>query len=152
MTSEKEYRLALRLAIILFVVGVLSYLAFPVQKAEPPVRISYFDSKGGKVIFGHSLHAEDLGYVCLDCHHPHPWDEDDPVDITTEGKIWSCGVCHDAENIESLPDNCWECHGEGDFYIEDIGGKTPKILHDQCIGCHKDEGAGPVECKACHMI
>ncbi len=151
MTSEKEYRLALRLAIILFVVGVLSYLAFPVQKPEPPIRVSYFDSKGGKVVFSHMLHEEDLGYECLDCHHPHPWDEDDPVDIDTEGKIWSCDRCHNAGEINNLPDQCWECHGEGDFYIEDIK-KTPEVLHDQCIGCHEDEGAGPVECKECHMI
>jgi hypothetical protein len=24
-------------------------------------------------------------------------------------------------------------------------------LHESCIGCHEDYGAGPVECSSCHV-
>jgi hypothetical protein len=25
-------------------------------------------------------------------------------------------------------------------------------LHETCIGCHADYGAGPVDCNACHVL
>jgi hypothetical protein len=25
-------------------------------------------------------------------------------------------------------------------------------LHETCIGCHADYGAGPVDCSACHVL
>jgi Zn finger protein HypA/HybF involved in hydrogenase expression len=88
MTSKKELRLAYALAIILFVVGVLSYAiaAFSAKTPESPMRLM-FKGVAGKVLFDHKTHTGDAGYgiSCGQCHH-HP--EED------EAALRACGDCH----------------------------------------------------------
>lgn len=121
MSSPKELNTALRIIIVLLAVGGIAYAAFPMVVPEEPIRIVYKGS-AGNVVFTHGTHASGDGYGqdCLSCHHNI--EEDDVYD-------------------------CRQCHGDdGD---EDLPGMTD-ALHSQCLQCHEDQGAGPVECAACH--
>lgn len=131
MTSEQQLRLALRLAIVLFVVGVLSYAAFSSPAPHEPVRLM-FQTSAGKVVFGHKTHSDIAGYAisCGDCHH-----------TLAEGEY------ADAQS-------CSECH-EIDYGDEDVP-KRSDAFHQQCIGCHVDFEKGPgdtsEDCAACHVM
>lgn len=43
---------------------------------------------------------------------------------------------------------CASCHGVGQVTKIEF---TPKEAHDRCIGCHREEQAGPTACKDCHV-
>ena len=145
MTSRKELQLAYGLALVLFLVGVLSYAytAFSAKPPDEPIRIMY-RSVAGKVLYDHKTHAADTGYgiSCFDCHHHPEYDE---------SALRACGDCHDlpVEKGE-FPESCSECH-----YPEDIEGvEVPKkgdAFHAQCINCHKEIEAGPEDCNSCHV-
>jgi hypothetical protein len=145
MTPKKELQLAYGLIIILFLVGVISYAAFPAKTPDQPVRIVY---KGiaGKVLFDHKTHASEAGYglSCSDCHH-HP--EDD------ETSLRACGDCHQvpAEGQE-FPEACLECHEADEIEGTEIITKTD-AFHTQCEQCHQESGAGPEKnrCNWCHF-
>ena len=137
MTSEKELKLAYGLAIVLFVVGVLSYAAFSAKAPEPPARYM-FNVAAGKVFFDHKTHNATGGYgiSCADCHH-HPVDD--------ESANRACGGCHtQPEQIEQAQETCTECHEADEFDIEEVP-KRGDAFHTQCIGCHQDYEAGPRE-------
>ena len=145
MLSNKHLQVAYRLAIVLLVIGLLSYAAFPAKPPENPVRIVY-KTNAGKVLFDHKTHLADRGYglACLDCHH-HPMDEDETTTI-------SCGACHTKpDQQEMAAATCNECHDPEDYDLGDMMVRAD-AFHDQCIACHKEFGAGPVECSACHVI
>ena len=127
MLSKTELKLAGALAIWFLVIGVVSYAAFPKQAPHEPLRLM-FDVAAGDVLFDHKTHADISGYglSCGDCHHT--LSEDEYADAQ------SCSECHD-------PD-------EGD---EDLP-KRADAFHLQCINCHKDFEAGPVECVGCHRL
>jgi hypothetical protein len=151
MTAQKELKLAYGLAIILFIVGVLSFAAFPAKTPDEPIRKMY-KTVAGKVLFDHKTHAADAGYAlsCMDCHH-HPEEPEDE-----EEAMLSCGYCHQlpAEG-EAFPKTCFDCHEEEDFEDEDIEvTKSADAFHLQCEGCHQDGGVGPVEerCSWCHVL
>lgn len=147
MTSNAHLQVAYRLAIVLLVIGVLSYAAFPVTQPDTPVRIAY-NTAAGKVYFTHSAHLADKGYglACLDCHH-HPMDD-------TEAALQyaNCGTCHaKPEHMQTVVGACNECHDSEDYDLDDMLVRAD-ALHNQCIDCHKQYGAGPVECSACHVL
>ena len=126
MTPQKELKLAYGLAIILLIVGVLSYVAFSAKTPSQPVRIM-FKSVGGKVLFDHKTHTSDSGYglSCTDCHHNL-----EEGDVNPQG----CGECHEAESEDpDVP-------------------KKSDAFHRQCIECHKNAGAGPEKCSSCHVM
>ena len=52
MTSKKELLPALSLTLVLLVVGVISYAAFPAKSPDQPVRLM-FKGVAGKVLFTH---------------------------------------------------------------------------------------------------
>nr|MBL0699426.1 cytochrome C [Desulfobacterales bacterium] len=56
MTSKKELLLALILTLVLLVVGVISYAAFPAKAPDQPVRLM-FKGVAGKVLFTHKMHT-----------------------------------------------------------------------------------------------
>ena len=126
MALKKEQQFAYGLAIVLFVVGVISYAAFPAKTPEQPVRIM-FDSVAGKVLFDHKTHTADSGYglACADCHH-------------------------NLEEGETEPPSCLECH-EQQTEDADVP-KRSDAFHLQCINCHQEIEAGPRECGFCHVL
>ena len=148
MTSKKELKLAYCLAVILLVVGVISYAAFPAKAPEEPVRVMY-KVVAGKVLFDHKAHTAESGYglSCSDCHH-HPEDE--------EESLLACGDCHQipAEG-EAFPQFCNECH-EPDEIEDSEMTKRADAFHSKCEECHKESDIGPVEnddrCSWCHFM
>jgi len=147
MTSKNEIQTAYRLAIILFIVGVVCYTAVSAkvtEKTVEPVRIM-FKSDAGKVLFTHKVHTSDSGYglACMDCHH-HP--EEDEIDTS------ACGDCHQSGDTADLK-SCLECH-EADEIEDTEMLKKADAFHGQCITCHQDfeTEAGPVECADCHVM
>ncbi|GAB4298967.1 MAG: hypothetical protein Kow0090_14430 [Myxococcota bacterium] len=76
------------------------------------------------VTFNHELHVETTD-SCNDCHHHHT-------------------------DIERTPP-CRECHSTA---TSKTGKKEPglkEIYHEQCLNCHRGEGAGPLGCADCHQ-
>ena len=128
MASKKQLQLAYGLAIILFVVGVISYAynAFSAKPLDQPVRLM-FKVVAGRVIFDHKTHTAESGYgiSCTDCHH-------------------------NLEEGETKPEACGECH-EPESQDEDTPSRSD-AFHSQCIDCHKEAGAGPEKCASCHVM
>ncbi len=126
MKSNKELQIAYGLAIILLVVGVLSYSAFSAKTPDQPVRLM-FKCVAGKILFDHNTHTVESGYgiSCSDCHHNLEEGETDPQ---------ACGECHEPESQD-----------------EDVLSRAD-AFHTQCIDCHKEGGAGPEKCASCHVM
>ena len=147
MTSKKELQYAYGLAILFFVVGVLSYAAFPKKPPDQPIRRMY-TSIAGNVLFDHQTHESESGFGvnCLDCHH-HPGDD--------ETSILGCSQCHAPKGgLEVVKETCLTCHDEGD--IEDSEPmKRSDAFHKQCRDCHQEFGSGPQHgseaCSSCHV-
>jgi len=165
MTPKKELRLAYALAIILFVVGVLSYAisAFSAKPPDSPIRLM-FKGVAGKVLFDHKTHTQDAGYgiSCSECHHHPGEEEEDSEEGEDTGKdvdpeedeaaIRACGDCHLVTVKEdTLPESCAECH-EADEIEDSEVIKRVDAFHSQCINCHKENEAGPEECASCHVM
>ncbi|PKN28864.1 MAG: cytochrome C [Deltaproteobacteria bacterium HGW-Deltaproteobacteria-21] len=124
MEPRKERLLAYVIVIVLFLVGVVSYAAYPDRKPEQPPRIM-LKNTAGSVLLDHKQHSISSGYAvpCMDCHH-------------------------EMDDEKSRPQSCNECHtAEG----EDTP-KRSDAFHQLCKGCHEDGGIGPVECAGCHMM
>lgn len=126
MTTKRELQIAYGMAVILFLVGLLSYAAFSQEPPKTPVRMM-FKCTAGKVLFDHKEHLDEsgYGYQCVDCHHNLEDDE--------EGEM-NCSACHELESDD-----------------EDMPSRADS-LHSQCIGCHEDAKAGPAECNSCHVL
>lgn len=122
MHSRKELKPVIFLTAVLLAVGIACYSAFSAPEPEEPVRIMY-KGKAGKVLFDHKTHLNDYGLDCMDCHHNIDDDE-----------TYSCSDCHEQEMDEG-----------------DIMNKTD-AMHAQCISCHRENDAGPVECASCHAM
>jgi len=146
MTPKKELRLAYTLAIVLFIVGVLSYAitAFSAKTPDSPTRLM-FKGMAGKVLFDHKTHTQEDGYgiSCGECHH-HPGED--------EAAIRACGDCHRfTEKENTLPGACAECHEADEIEDSEIK-KRADAFHLQCINCHKENEAGPEKCASCHVM
>jgi hypothetical protein len=141
MESKKELQLAYGLAIILLLVGILSYTVSSAKAPEEPVRMM-FQCSTGKVLFDHKTHTAESGYgfSCTDCHH-HPEDTDETR---------SCKECHVLLEDGSAPQACLDCHDADELEPETMM-KNTDAIHQQCIGCHKDKESGPEECASCHV-
>lgn len=126
MEAKKEKSIAYLLAVILLVIGVASYAAYPNRAPEQPVRIM-FTNIAGSVLFDMKEHNSDMGYgyACVDCHHEL---EEDP---------------------KAKPSLCGECHNEKGDKSEM---KREDAFHGQCQKCHEQSGLGPVECNECHVL
>ena len=103
-----------------------------------------FTCVAGKVMFTHKMHADESGYgiACADCHH-HPSDD--------ESALRACGDCHNLPEDGTAPAACADCHEPDEYEVESLI-KRSDAFHSQCIGCHKDNDAGPQECSACHVL
>lgn len=124
MEQKREKTIALGVAVILLVVGIVCLTAFSGKKPENPIRIMFYNT-AGNVIFDHREHVEDYGLDCTDCHHMYE---------ESEGtKPEACSECHMPDSDEESP-------------------KLSDAFHTQCIECHKDSGSGPTECTQCHVL
>jgi hypothetical protein len=176
MTSKNENLLALAIAVICLVVGVLCYGVLPAKAPDVPLRVM-FHSIGGNVLFDHQTHSSAYGLECDACHHSY---EEGQADMPGD-----CGSCHqkDSEYRMALGENgifdhethseyygldCDACHhyyveGEpgglepcGDCHMRDIDDDSilnyVDAFHQQCIGCHEDMGLTPgkADCAGCH--
>lgn len=107
----------------------------------------------GEVRFPHSLHAEELGFECSECHHetdaarlesPHPEYFED---------LWpGCGSCHGAGAAAGAPRSCGECHHDSPVTNADETLSAKVVIHRSCWGCH-DSGTGAeasASCGFCH--
>ena len=88
----------------------------------------FVDRQRPAALFFHTVHAEDEGIDCLECHHIY--------DSSGEN-VWD----------DSEESDCTACH-----LLEDSGKLMPamKAFHDICKGCHVREEKGPVTCGECH--
>jgi len=143
MTSEKELKLAYGIAVVLLVVGVLSYSAFSAKVPDEPLRLVYTGA-AGTVLFDHKTHTADYDLNCAACHH-HPAEPEEGA------AMQSCSSCHEFSKDGPLPESCLACHEADEVSLDDVPGKTD-ALHAQCIGCHKESGSGPEECASCHGL
>ena len=122
MDEKREKSVAYALLIVLFVVAVVCYAAFPYRAPEEPVRI-LFKSTAGNVLFDHEQHSSEEGYgfACTDCHH-------------------------DVEEHGQEPAACTECHAADSKVTKE------NAFHGQCRTCHEEGGSGPVKCSECHAL
>ena len=122
MRPENERKLAVGLGLILLGVAALCYTALKAETPDEPVRLN-FKGSAGDVLFTHQVHAAEYDLDCAACHH----------------------------NLDDGDEeyNCSECHEPGGTADDDPMGRTD-AMHAQCITCHDDMGAGPVECASCH--
>lgn len=101
----------------------------------------------GIVMFNHKKHhdAEPDGYGvgCGECHHD---DSGTPLnDLKAGDNVQGCLECHDkTEKPKRTPDMTPEDFAE--LQLEYYYG----AIHENCMGCHKEKGAGPVKCTECH--
>ncbi|MCK7508359.1 MAG: cytochrome c family protein [Desulfobacterales bacterium] len=127
MFSRKELNLVYAGTVILLFLAVVSYAAFPNQAAETALadRVS---ERGRQGHVRPRRHLSEAGYglACGECHHTLAPDEYD--------QAGSCTECHAVE--------------EGDDQMP----KRSDALHQQCIDCHREYGAGPVDCAQCHVM
>lgn len=100
---------------------------------------------------------EELKQLAPDALAPHgrPAARFDHDAHNEKAKLDDCGRCHHGTTKEGRLDPgapssegtpCADCHAVK-------GGKgTPlqRAYHRQCMGCHKDRGAGPTACGGCH--
>ncbi|WP_291327521.1 cytochrome c3 family protein [Desulfovibrio sp. UCD-KL4C] len=149
----------LTLIVAVLVIAAASGFLFAPPVEESPVRV-VMDNSGGRVIFSHAKHVEDLGYDCADCHH----------DNIGQDKPLACVTCHPvafdkkfrSEHQKNFPDKkaCLRCHDEvptGPLAKEDRP-DTENIpllsdaFHQQCMGCHEQDGGpyGADSCYKCH--
>lgn len=143
MAPKKQLQLAYGLAIVLFVIAVISYAGYSAKTPDPPLRMMY-STNAGKVLFDHQSHLKPQGYAlaCADCHHHPPGMEEN----------WACGDCHGGpEQHGAMAETCNQCHDPADYDLAEIL-KRSDAFHDQCIGCHRQYGAGPEACNACHVL
>ena len=146
MTPDKELKMAYGLAVVLLIVGFVSFTAFSAKPPGEPVR-KIFKTVAGKVLFDHKTHVADSGYgiSCKECHH-HPEGGD-------EESLRACGDCHEAPKENApVPQSCLDCHETDDIEGVEMSSKAD-AFHCQGEACQKDVGAGPDEnrCNWCHV-
>jgi hypothetical protein len=123
--------------------------------APPPSGEIVSPSAIGEVRFPHSLHAEELGFDCSDCHHetaasrlrmPHEeYFEDFWID---------CRTCHVESDSPVAPQSCAGCHHASPVSTADETLSAKVVVHRKCWECH-DSGTGEEAsqgCGFCHAV
>ena len=116
--------------------------AVPPGEAPSPAAV-------GAARFPHDLHAGDLGFDCVDCHHetaagrlemPHEDYFDD---------FWiDCRSCHRDSDEAAAPQSCDECHHASPISTADETLSAKVVIHRSCWTCH-DSGTGAEASRSC---
>ena len=121
--------MAKKLIIIAAIAATLVLYFIPALCQEAENMGAAFENKQRPVSqFDHEAHMELVDMDCGACHH---MDGSDPSAGTSEGI--PCSDCHDLEGADDGP---------------------PALMaafHNQCKGCHQEQGKGPVACGECHV-
>jgi hypothetical protein len=117
------------LIIGLGIVALLVAVSPIVAQAPETVTIDDCVSKKSAVEFPHAAHFEVT--ECTTCHHT---DEGLTAD---SGTAQACGECHVSPEAAETPE-CSQMSMK----------KNP--FHINCVGCHKEQAAGPSKCDDCH--
>jgi len=96
--------------------------ASPASDSPQDMVIDLLAKKYMPVQFSHGYHADMLG-DCSTCHHHSP-----------AGETPACGECHQAKPGPKKDDMPF----------------LKAAYHLNCMGCHKEMGAGPTGCTDCH--
>lgn len=112
---------------ILFSVGL-----FAATAKEAPEAITLDDcmDKKAAVEFPHKVHYE--AFECTTCHHTQ-----EGLTADSDMEVETCGSCHASPEAAETP-ACSEMSMK----------KNP--FHINCVGCHKEQAAGPTKCDECH--
>jgi len=133
--------LATRLIPVVVLVGSFGALAYSCISSQaiatitsPPETFSrspVLTETYGPAAFPHSLHQRILeGNNCLICHHHG----------VSKYSYPSCRECH-TPSLELELELGKEALEKPDL---------TRAYHLRCIGCHRERGAGPVDCRGCH--
>ena len=132
--------------------------SYPIAASAKPVLDSITLNENGKLYqpfsFAHDKHIQ-LIKECSDCHHH------------TTGTLVTnprCVRCH-ANSSPTAEVSCKKCHSSKPFSPETLAAKSTErdrfhldqmglkgAMHQNCIGCHDKQKAGPVECQGCHLL
>lgn len=102
--------------------------------------------------FNHAKHIQQLK-ECAGCHHHTTGTlvlDPDCVRChqnSSPTQVVSCKGCHSTKPFS--PETLAEKHADKQGYHKDKMG-LKGAMHQNCIGCHSKEGAGPVGCQECH--
>ncbi|MDZ7832616.1 MAG: cytochrome c3 family protein [Desulfobacterales bacterium] len=108
---------------------------------------AFEEHRMGIVEFDHEKHAaskpEGYGLGCGDCHHD---ENGEPLtDLKRGDPVQSCYECHDKDGRPrrdpAMSQEEWKKEELTYYY---------GAIHENCTGCHKQMGAGPVSCTECH--
>jgi hypothetical protein len=147
MISKENAKLAVGLAMVLLVVGIVCY-AIGGPETDPeygPIR-KVFRGVAGDVMFDHQAHMDYEG-DCTTCHHHG-----------SDNGFKACDTCHLAAVPKQVPQVCNDCHPlTDDPYLQDAYHAHHALLEDEpdqwsCKTCHQlEEGETlPYACGDCH--
>ena len=140
-------KIKLKFLIVILSIFLFQICGFGYAKSEIPYVFKYSLSTRkvnteNQVIFSHSKHAMEYKITCVDCHHQLE------------------------SGAEAVNENCLDCHGSKAIRNNPPNRRSPKekrvqpylvVLHDMCVGCHKELKANgsyskvPVACWGCHI-
>lgn len=131
-------------------------LSYPATAQTAAVPDSITLNENGKLFqpfsFDHAAHIQ-MMKDCAGCHHH------------TTGTLVldpNCAKCHQNSSPTAVV-SCKGCHSSSPFSPETLAATHADnqryhkdkmglkgAMHQNCIGCHSKEGAGPVGCQECH--
>lgn len=135
------------MAILFFVVEINAQDSGIKEMIEMKNTKAFSQHKQGIVIFSHKKHStakpNGYGIGCGECHHDK--DNKPLTNLKSGDKVQDCLECHkkpDKPKKEpGISEQDWK-----KIQLEYYHG----AIHEDCIGCHKGQGKGPVKCAECH--
>ena len=103
--------------------------------------------KMGIVMFDHKKHfaakPDGYGIACGECHHDK--DGKPRADLKEGDTVEGCIDCHSKpgkpKKEKGMSKEDWDAMQLEYYY---------GAMHENCIGCHKENNAGPTKCAECH--
>jgi hypothetical protein len=142
--------------LLLAVLALSMSASYPVAASCQPVPDTITLNENGKLFqpfsFNHAKHIQMIK-ECSDCHHHTTGTlvlDQNCIRChqnSSPTKVVSCRGCHLAAPFS--PEALAEKRADPRrFHLDKIGLKG--AMHQNCIGCHQRQAAGPVGCQGCH--